>query len=224
MRKAMVEHLWSEQDQRFARMATPLSGPVGEPAIPGAVAGYSGKGESPEVTGYRLDMTRDSANYAVFAFGALAPSDRMVRAEMEGLFKRLWVKTGIGGCARYERDYYHMVEWDNVESVLGNPWVICTLWHAQYRIAAATTLEQLKEAVELLEWSADRACASGVLAEQYHPYTGEQISVSPLTWSHATVVTTVVQYLRKHDQLSREAGAGTGMAGAWGVWETAGMA
>jgi GH15 family glucan-1,4-alpha-glucosidase len=178
---------------------------VGEPAAPGGLGGYSGKGESPEVTGHRLDMTRDSANYAVFAFGAFRPGNPMVTAEMESLFKRLWVKTAVGGCARYERDYYHMVERDNIETVPGNPWVICTLWHAQHKIAVAHTLEELRSAMTLLEWAAERARESGVLAEQYHPYTGEQISVSPLTWSHATVVTTVVQYLRKHEQLVNEA-------------------
>ena len=32
------------------------------------------------------------------------------------------------------------------------------------------------------------ALPSGVLAEQVHPVTGKPISVSPLTWSHATFV------------------------------------
>ena len=46
-----------------------------------------------------------------------------------------------------------------------------------------------------------------MLAEQYHPYTGEMISVSPLTWSHAVVVTTVMEYLAKHARLIAEANA-----------------
>jgi GH15 family glucan-1,4-alpha-glucosidase len=138
----------------------------------------------------------------------------MVVAEMESLFKRLWVKTDIGGCARYERDYYHMVERDNTDAVPGNPWVICTLWHAQHKIAIARTIDELRQAMPLLEWAAERARPSGVLAEQYHPYTGEMISVSPLTWSHATVVTTIVQYLRRHKQLIEEANTPAGFAEA----------
>ena len=59
----------------------------------------------------------------------------------------------------------------------------------------------------LLEWTVKRADKSGVLAEQFHPYTGEPISVSPLTWSHATVVIAVMEYLRKHEALSRGGGA-----------------
>ena len=58
------------------------------------------------------------------------------------------------------------------------------------------------EALEYLEWTRWRAAPSGVLAEQYHPWSGQQISVSPLTWSHATLMTTVLQYRRKHAELS----------------------
>ena len=41
----------------------------------------------------------------------------------------------------------------------------------------------------------------GILAEQVNPYTNDPISVSPLTWSHATVCSTVVKYLEKLEQL-----------------------
>lgn len=200
MREALQRHLWSPQDNRFARMATPIEEPVGD-----GQAGQNGEAAPTRVVGYRLDMTRDSANYALFAFGAFRPGNPMVVSEMRSLWERLWVKTSVGGCARYERDYYHMVERDNTDSVPGNPWVICTLWHAQHRIASARTNEELRSALPLLEWAAERAQESGVLAEQYHPYTGEMISVSPLTWSHAVVVTTVMDYLRKHEKLAAEA-------------------
>ena len=38
---------------------------------------------------------------------------------------------------------------------------------------------------------------SGVLAEQVHPYPGEPLSVSPLTWSHATFVAAVLELLER---------------------------
>ncbi len=59
-----------------------------------------------------------------------------------------------------------------------------------------------------------RALESGVLAEQFDPYSGGPISVSPLTWSHGTVMTTIVQYLLKHAQLT---GKRAGIAGELGV-------
>jgi GH15 family glucan-1,4-alpha-glucosidase len=42
------------------------------------------------------------------------------------------------------------------------------------------------------------------MAEQVHPYTNEPLSVSPLTWSHATMVKTVGEYLRRYEQLKRQ--------------------
>jgi glucoamylase len=110
---------------------------------------------------------------------------------------RLSVKTGVGGYARYERDYYHQIERDNIEQVPGNPWAICSLWRAQYVIAKARNVEELEEARGLLEWCVYRAEESGVMAEQFHPHTGDPISVSPLTWSHATYVIVVLEYLNK---------------------------
>jgi GH15 family glucan-1,4-alpha-glucosidase len=208
MREALEKHMWNSEQNRFCRMATPIEEEGGKPE--GARA--NGKASHGRVTGYRLDMTRDSANYALFAFGAMRAGNPMVVSEMRSLWERLWCKTEIGGCARYERDYYHQVERDKTEDVPGNPWVICTLWHAQHRIAIAKTPDELRGALPLLEWAADRAKQSGVLAEQFHPYTGEMVSVSPLTWSHAVVVTTVMEYLEKHARLIAEANAVEGWA------------
>lgn len=178
MVQALRRHLWNAEARRFARTATPLS---------------NGR--------YRLDMTADSANFAVFAFAGLALDDPMVEGEMKGTQQLLSVKTGVGGYARYERDYYHQVERDRVDQVPGNPWVICSLWRAQYVIAKARKVEDLEEALGLMEWCCYRAEASGVLAEQFHPHTGEPISVSPLTWSHATYVMVVMEYLARMAQL-----------------------
>jgi len=41
------------------------------------------------------------------------------------------------------------------------------------------------------------------MAEQLHPYTGEPLSVSPLTWSHAAYVRVVREYLDRTAQLNR---------------------
>jgi GH15 family glucan-1,4-alpha-glucosidase len=178
MTAAMRRHMWNPAERRFARNVVPTK------------------------DGYRLDMTADAANYAIFAFTGLCVDDEMIREEMTNARERLAVKTGVGGYARYERDYYHQIERDNVEQVPGNPWVICSLWRAQYVIAGARTVDDLKEAMDLLEWCAWRCERSGVLAEQYHPYSGDAISVSPLTWSHATFIIVVLEYLAKLRELS----------------------
>jgi len=179
MRGAMMRHLWVKEHQRFARMATPIDDGT-----------------------YRLDMTADAANHAVFAFGALAADHPAVLSEMQAIRNILRVQTEVGGIARYERDPYQQIEREDMVKVPGNPWVICTLWLAQHAIAAAKSVKDLEIALEYLQWTNRRAMTSGVLAEQFNPHTGEPISVSPLTWSHATVMTTVMQYLLKHAELT----------------------
>jgi GH15 family glucan-1,4-alpha-glucosidase len=120
---------------------------------------------------------------------------------MQAIEKRLWIKTRVGGLARYEADYYHRVS-DDIASVPGNPWFICTLWLADWRIAKAKSIDELKEALPILEWVASHALPSGVLAEQVHPESNAPLSVSPLTWSHATVVATLSAYERKWKEMS----------------------
>jgi oligosaccharide amylase len=150
--------------------------------------------------GFEVDETIDASLFGIFYFGAFAPDDPLVRDTMSAVEARLWAKTDVGGLARYEADGYMRVT-DMIEKVPGNPWFICTLWLADYRIASAHSLEDLESAMEMLEWVVKRALPSGVLAEQVDPLTGAPVSVSPLTWSHSTVVATVIAYLRKLEAL-----------------------
>jgi len=109
----------------------------------------------------------------------------------------------VGGVARYENDYYHQISQD-VANVPGNPWFICTLWLAQWAIATAQTAADLGAARDILSWASAHALPSGVMAEQVHPYSNAPLSVSPLTWSHATLVLTVREYLARQRQMAGE--------------------
>ena len=86
--------------------------------------------------------------------------------------------------------------------VPGNPWFICTLWLARYRILRARTGAELAGGRDLIEWAAKRAFPSGVMAEQLHPYSGEPLSVSPLTWSHAAYISVVREYSARAQRLA----------------------
>jgi GH15 family glucan-1,4-alpha-glucosidase len=121
---------------------------------------------------------------------------------MRQTLSRLWVQTEIGGLARYEDDYYFRRS-EDIQRVPGNPWIICTLWAAQFYIEHASETRELETPLGLLMWAADRAAESGVLPEQVHPYTGEPLSVSPLTWSHAEFVATTLLYLDRRDLLAK---------------------
>jgi GH15 family glucan-1,4-alpha-glucosidase len=109
--------------------------------------------------------------------------------------------TPIGGVARYDNDAYQRED-DVPQEVPGNPWFISTLWLGEYEIARAENLEQLHEALPYLEWCAQHALPSGVLAEQVHPITGHPLSVSPLTWSHSAFVWAVLLYVEKFQALA----------------------
>lgn len=172
-REAMLAHFWDDEAQSFARMIT---------------VDADGK--------MTRDMTADSSAAALFAFGVLPPDDPKVVAAMQAMGRKLWVKVGVGGLARYERDYYFRVS-DDFAKVPGNPWIICTLWLADWHIGTAKKKEDLRSACDLLEWASICALRTGVLSEQVHPFTLAPLSVAPLTWSHAQFVTTAMNYLDK---------------------------
>ena len=140
------------------------------------------------------DQTIDASMFAIFYFGAFAPGDEMVVKTMRSIEERLAVP---GGIARFENDDYMRASTE----VTGNAWFICTLWLAEYYIAMAETRDDLGKAVAILKMIATQAKASGVLAEQLDPTTGEHVSVAPLTWSHSTYVTTVHSYLKRRHEL-----------------------
>ncbi len=136
------------------------------------------------------DATIDVSISGLWLFGMFEVDDPRIVSTMEQIIERLTIKTPIGGVARYENDYYHQVSKD-VANVAGNPWILCTLMIAQWHAARAKTLADLDPAMRILEWTTQRAAASGVLAEQVDPYTGNPLSVAPLTWSHAAYVLAV---------------------------------
>ncbi len=143
------------------------------------------------------DPTVDASLFGVFYFDCFDVNDEMVAGTMKAIDEVLRNKTEFGGIARFENDGYMRVS----EEVTGNSWFICTLWMADYHIAKATNSDELAPALEILEWTAKRALPSGVLAEQVNPLTGEELSVSPLTWSHSTFVATLQSYLKKLSEL-----------------------
>jgi GH15 family glucan-1,4-alpha-glucosidase len=150
---------------------------------------------------FELDPIIDASMFAIFAFGLLDPHDQRVEKTMAAIETRLWIRTDVGGMARYEGDYYHRIS-EDIVNVPGNPWFICTLWLADWRIARAGSIDELREALPILDWVAAHALPSGVLAEQVHPFSNAPLSVSPLTWSHATVVSTMVAYLHKLESMT----------------------
>ncbi len=175
--QAACTHLFDPTANRFARMLTVT--PQGELA---------------------RDLTVDASIFGAVMFNLLPPDDPRIVSTMEAIERRLWVRTPIGGLARYEDDRYYQVSRD-VENVAGNPWFICTLWLADWHMMRARTRADLERARELLSWCAARALPDGAFPEQIDPYSGEPLSVSPLAWSHAAFVTAVHHFLERWSEL-----------------------
>lgn len=140
------------------------------------------------------DYTLDASLCGVFAFDVLPADDPRVTGTMRAIEEGLWARTEVGGVARYVNNDYYFRRSDDVQTVPGNPWFITTLWLAEW-YAAARTARELGRARELLYWAYGLRSPAGMLAEQVHPYTGEPLSVSPLTWSHAAYCQVILRYI-----------------------------
>jgi GH15 family glucan-1,4-alpha-glucosidase len=136
-----------------------------------------------------------------------------VRATVDAVKDALWVRTGVGGLARYERDPVDSVGTD-LPDVPGSPSIAATLWLAQHGIRTARRAQDLDPARTLLLWCAARAEGWGVLPEKLHPYRGATTSPAPSLQAHAWLVLTVVDYAERLRHLRRcercGAPAGTG--------------
>jgi GH15 family glucan-1,4-alpha-glucosidase len=137
-----------------------------------------------------LDM---SSIYAIFEFEILPIDDPKLVRSIQNVESKLVCKTEVGGVCRYEDDYYFRVSKDTP----GNPWIITTLWLARYYLKVAKTKKELEVVYESLEWVLKYAQKSGILSEQLNPFTAEQLSATPLIWSHAEFVVTMLELNQK---------------------------
>lgn len=129
------------------------------------------------------DDTLDiSSLYGAYMFARLPLNDPRLASTFEHTRQRLFNTSPIGGVIRYPGDGYFLAK----RQYGGNPWIVCTLWLAQYLQAAG----EIDQAKQLLEWASARALQSGVLSEQFDPETGFAIGVTPLVWSHAEFINT----------------------------------
>jgi GH15 family glucan-1,4-alpha-glucosidase len=131
------------------------------------------------------DDTLDiSSLYGPFMYAGLPMDDERLTSTAAQVEKRLLNSSPSGGVLRYERDNYFLTK----RQFIGNPWVVSTLWLSQYYGTAG----QSDKALELLNWALARELPSGVLSEQFDPETAAPLGVTPLVWSHAEMVNTIL--------------------------------
>jgi len=152
--------------------------------------GYFRKGFLLEENGdLAYDDTLDiSSLYGPLMFANLPLDDERLRSTFQKVVEHLADTGPAGGVIRYPGDGYFLAK----PQYGGNPWIVCTLWLAQYYNAAG----QHQQAQDLLAWVMARRLPSGVLGEQFDPEDGTALSVAPLVWSHAEFVNTALDLSR----------------------------
>ncbi|GGP21414.1 glucan 1,3-alpha-glucosidase [Thermocladium modestius] len=131
--------------------------------------------------GLAIDDELDSSALGLAVLGAVDTSDPLMVNTVKAIEGKLWVN-GVGGLARYSGDQYQ-----RAVNGPGNPWLITTLWLAQWHALVGNA----KRARELVDWAISKATPTGLLPEQVDG-EGRPISVAPLTWSHAELVRTIL--------------------------------
>jgi GH15 family glucan-1,4-alpha-glucosidase len=121
-------------------------------------------------------------------FAGLDLDDKRLVSTVKRIEERLANVTPGGGVLRHEKDFYFLSK----QQYQGNPWIVSSLWLAQYYEAAGQT----EKATTLLDWAIAHELPSGALSEQFDPENGTPLGVTPLVWSHAEMVNTILD-LRK---------------------------
>jgi GH15 family glucan-1,4-alpha-glucosidase len=133
----------------------------------------------------QYDDTVDISNlYGPFMYAGLDLQDHRLLGTADRVEKALLNTSPSGGVLRYEHDNYFLTR----RNYKGNPWVVSTLWLAQYY----ATVGKRDQASQLLDWSLAHELPSGALSEQFDPETGGPLVVTPLVWSHAELVNTLL--------------------------------
>lgn len=132
-----------------------------------------------------FDATVDSASlYGVLTFGLYDRDSDEVKTAIETYRTVLGHQDPYDGIARYESDNYDR----NENSGVGNPWFITSLWQAQTELSQGNR----DKARFIIDWVGGHAGPTGVLAEQADRISGTPLSVSPLAWSHAEYLNTLM--------------------------------
>jgi glucoamylase len=176
LKEAILKYLWSEELGSFVKLVN-----------------FTDKGIFVDKT---VDM---SSIHGILEFGVLDIRDEKVIKSIATVEQKIVCKTDIGGVCRYEGDYYFRVSYDTP----GNPWFITSLWLGKYYLKKAKSESELAQTYKWLDWTIKNALPSGVLSEQINPFTGEQLSATPLTWSQAEYVKIVLELIQKLKELRK---------------------
>jgi len=145
---------------------------------------YKGITVSADGTVVYDDTFDNSSVYGAYMYGLFPVSSDETTAAVATAHELFGVTKTNLGLPRYENDNYRRSD----ASVTGNWWFISSLWMAQYYLE----LDKKEDAMRIIDWVRDTAQPTGVMTEQIDPITKQESSVSPLTWSQAEYVSTLL--------------------------------
>ena len=118
---------------------------------------------------------------AVIPFNVFTPKEKKIANTVERI--NMTLRTYTGGYSRFEGDHY----------MGGKPWVIATLWMANYYIE----MGEKKKAKECFEYVIKTSSEHGFLAEQIDNEKMAPAWVIGLGWSHAMFIIVLKKLLEK---------------------------
>ena len=131
-----------------------------------------------------VDKTLDvSTFYGAFAFSYYSDENK-VESTLNSIERELLDISPSKGSARYENDNYFR----SSPAYKGNPWFVTTLWIAQYYAMN----DQKDRAKTYINWALENSLKSGLLSEQISPEESSIVGVTPLVWSHAELINTIL--------------------------------
>jgi GH15 family glucan-1,4-alpha-glucosidase len=149
-----------------------------------AERGILNKGYLLTEDGFNVDATLDiSSFYGAFMFDYVAEPEHLA-STLHKIETDLLDISPSGGCPRYEDDNYFKSD----PAYRGNPWFVTTLWLAQYYALQG----QKDKALHYIKWALDNSLSSGLLSEQISPEDSKIVGVTPLVWSHAELINTIL--------------------------------
>jgi GH15 family glucan-1,4-alpha-glucosidase len=130
------------------------------------------------------DNTLDVSSLYGIAMFNFFEDDEKLEATLRNIENTLLDQSPTGGSPRYEHDHY----FESEPQYMGNPWYVTSLWLAQYYIRVG----RHPDALAIVDWAMAHSLPSGVMSEQVHPTGGQSVSVTPLVWSHAELINTII--------------------------------
>lgn len=135
------------------------------------------------------DSIDNSSVFGAYVFGLFKPDSSEIKSSIATIMQLFGINDGKVGLPRYENDDYRRTD----KSITGNIWFIVSFWLAQYYIDEGNN----DKALEILNNSIECSLSTGMMGEQMDPVSHKMISPSPLTWSHAEYITTILNLISK---------------------------